>query len=308
MLLKRDSTEEPRKKFHAIRKLKKAAQYAATLNEICQQLVQEKREIDSAPKTKSVLGERAALETEAYASTMKGFVSFEQQAWEETVKQLTVAREIYEGLAKSATSQRQELLTQAAIDAIDPNLKYSVYNLRGGDETDVSKLLEMLRGADGQNEMVQAKVQSLLSQKLSQRAHEMSSIEFRKQQINVRNEKLLQAILRATEAEKLLSGAAAAPASTSVSDAVAADEKLLKSYESVLEAWWEAQTLAEGDVREDEVSFVWPVEWTWSISDAITLLFVDIHSSRRPRSSPLNRPRPLSNSKMSFRTLHTVAT
>jgi len=258
MMLKRDSAAEPRKKFHAVRKLKKAAKYASTLNDICQRLHQEKTEIESAPKIKSVLGERASLETQAYSATMKGFVSFEQQAWEETVKYLTEAREIYQGLAKTAGNQRDELLTQAAIDAIDPNLKYSLYNLRvdQGDEKDVGKLLEMLRGADGQNEMVQAKVQSLLSQRLSERAHDMNAVEFRKQQIPVRNEKLLGAILRATEAEKLLDEPEPAAAKTDMEAAAAADERLLKSYESVLEAWWEAQTLAEGDLREDDVIWV----------------------------------------------------
>lgn len=249
MLLKRDSASEARKKHHAIRKLKKAAQYAATLNDICQHLVQEKRAIDSAKKQKSVLDERAALETSAYAATMKGFVAFEQQDWADAANSLSEARSIYEGLAKSASSQREELLMQAGMDSIDPNLKYSLYNLRGsGKDEDVGNLLDMLSGSGGQNEMVQSKVQSLLSQKLSEKAHEMSSIEFRKQQIPVRNEKLVQAILRATEAEKLLENAG----SNSNSDE--ADEKLLKTYESVLAAWWEAQTLAEGDLREDELA------------------------------------------------------
>ncbi|KAI9021107.1 hypothetical protein DFJ74DRAFT_671910 [Hyaloraphidium curvatum] len=250
MLLKRDSAAEPRKKHHAVRKLKKASQFAASLNEICQHLFAEKVEIESETKQKSVLGERASLEAQAYAATMKGFVAFELQAWEYTVKHLTEAREIYEGLGKTASNQREELLAQAAIDAIEPNLKYSLYNLRvaDGDESeDVGKLLEMLRGADGQSEMVQAKVQTLLSQKLSRKAHEMTAVEFRKQQIPVRNEKLLQVILRATEAEKLLETAPD-------SDPANADEKLLRSYESILEAWWEAQALAEGDLREDELA------------------------------------------------------
>lgn len=48
-------------------------------------------------------------------------------------------------MAKAAPSAHQEALCYAAIDSIDPNIRYCAYNLRikGGGAQDINTLLEM---------------------------------------------------------------------------------------------------------------------------------------------------------------------
>ena len=62
-----------------------------------------------------------------------------------------IVRTIYEKLAGAGGSSEQKVLCQAAIDAIDPNIRYCAYNLKlkGGQTMDIGELVAMRNQAGG---------------------------------------------------------------------------------------------------------------------------------------------------------------
>ena len=88
MQLKFEMNTEPRKRFHMINRLRKAAKEAERLDE----LVQGSGERCDA---------RSKLETTAYAAWIRGTLMFELHQWKEAAAELTTARSIYEKLSST---------------------------------------------------------------------------------------------------------------------------------------------------------------------------------------------------------------
>ena len=88
MQLKFEMNTEPRKRFHMINRLRKAAKEAERLDE----LVQSSGERCDA---------RSKLETTAYTAWIKGTLMFELHQWKEAAAELTTARSIYEKLSST---------------------------------------------------------------------------------------------------------------------------------------------------------------------------------------------------------------
>ncbi|KAJ3079824.1 signal recognition particle subunit srp68 [Quaeritorhiza haematococci] len=271
MQLKRESASEPRKRHHLMKRLKKAAEAAAKLEQICQE-----GKVDT----------RTALDVQAYAALMAGYVLFEKQSWQEALDKFAAARTIYEKLASAGTAQ-QEALCYSAMDTIDPNIRYCAYNLKlsKGQVADISALIEMRNksaAADGGAglDLLASKVESLLAQTRQERAATVQNISWRGRTVAIKNERLVDAVLSAQEAmqnldelkKKVGDGVDLEGDSDAEDDAAgkkkggeqkaAKDKKakktkkdeLLEAYDTVLGALWDASRIAEADVKEDAIA------------------------------------------------------
>ncbi|KAJ3038273.1 signal recognition particle subunit srp68 [Rhizophlyctis rosea] len=230
MELKRDSTAEPRKKHHLIKRLKRAAQTATKLEGLCQE-----RETET----------RTQLDVQAYAAFMEGSLLFEQQKWQDAWDKFATARTIYVNLEQSGGNAAQKVLCQAAIDEIDPNIRYCAYNLKlkGGQTMDIGELVAMRAqsGGTGLDLTLEAKLKSL-EQNAEKGGAEMS-LTWRGHVIPTKNGKLMETIAAAKHAADKLD-------TTSTADVA----ERLALFDKAIGAFWDATRLAEKDVREDAVA------------------------------------------------------
>jgi hypothetical protein len=113
--LKRDVADAPAKRFHAIKRLRRAADHARALASLC-----------------GALGDRCAprtlLDTQAYWHSLDGTLAVEMQQWENALDALVRARALLAGLARSGNAE-QTALCNARIEDVDPSIRYSAYNL-----------------------------------------------------------------------------------------------------------------------------------------------------------------------------------
>ncbi len=79
MQLKRESAEEPRKKHHLIKRLRKAADIADELQSLCAQ-------------HEGCVDTPSRLDIQAYASLMSAYFIFEQQKWQEALDKFGESR------------------------------------------------------------------------------------------------------------------------------------------------------------------------------------------------------------------------
>ncbi|CAO3698053.1 unnamed protein product [Rhizopus microsporus] len=119
MELKQESANsmETRQRHHLVKRLKRAAQHASFLYDLCEQ-----QTVDS----------KTVFDVKAYAALMKGYLLFEQQQWKGAIDQFVEARAIYELFAQYNSNAQQEALYYAAIDEIDPNIRFCAYRLQMG--------------------------------------------------------------------------------------------------------------------------------------------------------------------------------
>ncbi|RUS23340.1 hypothetical protein BC937DRAFT_86974 [Endogone sp. FLAS-F59071] len=239
MELKRESTErnDPRKRYHLVKRLRKAAQYSEQLVKLC------------APKGGKVDG-RTALDVQAYASLMSGYLLFEEQSWQAALDKFVAARTIYENLA-SAGTPHQEALCNSAIDEIDPNIRFCAYRLRLGGASgttsgarDAEELVTMLRkkGNVVGIDLLEAQLEDALAQTRQQRAESLTSITWRGRTVSLKNADLAVAILRAQEVTNELE------------ERTSDTESQLELYDKVLEAYAEAEKVAKKAVKDDEAA------------------------------------------------------
>ncbi|KAJ1564601.1 signal recognition particle subunit srp68, partial [Cladochytrium tenue] len=244
MQLKGEVAEEPRRRFHLVKRLRRATEHARLLADVCEQ--------------KSV-GPRTLLEVQAYSHLMSGYLLLERQSWQEALDSFAASRTIYEKLLVAGTAH-QEALCQSFIDAIDPNIRYCAYNLRlnsGGQ--DVAALLEMRRKADGAGlEQLAAQVDEVLARTRRDRVAtgDGATVSWRGKSVPCRNPRFMDALLAAQEA------AAAFDKEVETEGPVVVDNRLrqdvadrrIEGYAKVVGAFWDATKIAEADVKEDEVA------------------------------------------------------
>ncbi|XP_050540523.1 signal recognition particle subunit SRP68 [Daktulosphaira vitifoliae] len=131
MQLRVEANTEPRKKFHLVSRLRKAATYALQLQKLC-----ESDKFDA----------RTQLETQAYVAWCEGMLHFELQEWKPAIENLKKAQMIYEKLA-SALNEEDAILYRNKYEELEPSLRYCAYNI--GNETDVNQLLHLRNQAQG---------------------------------------------------------------------------------------------------------------------------------------------------------------
>ena len=149
MELKTDAGNDPRKRSHMIRRLRKATVHASELVALCKQL-------GSA---------RTALEAEAYSSFMFGnFLAEQERDWSRALAKFMRARKAFEQLARVGGSEQADVCRER-IEELEPNLRYCTYkrgNSTGGDESSLdAEDLAALKGESGADD---EKLRGMLSE------------------------------------------------------------------------------------------------------------------------------------------------
>jgi signal recognition particle subunit SRP68 len=176
------------------------------------------------------------LQTKAYAETMMGYEALDHCKFQNALDHFTIARTCYESITGDADATTSAL-AHAAVDSLDPSIRYCAYNLRiaKGDEiADIGKLMEMLRKGKS-DDILEGQLANLLSKSLESKAQGTSSIEWRNKMIPIKNPKVAQAIINAQEVSKV------------VPDGTDGET----SFDQIISAWWDAQNMIDGLVRED---------------------------------------------------------
>ncbi|KAG7210457.1 hypothetical protein KM043_011985 [Ampulex compressa] len=125
MQLRQESNTEPRKKFHLISRLRKAATYSLQLQELIEN-------VNCDARTK--------LEAQAYVAWMHGSLHFELQLWKNAMENLKKAQVVYGKLA-SALPETEQVMYNARVEELAPSLRYCAYNI--GDTTAIDDLMQM---------------------------------------------------------------------------------------------------------------------------------------------------------------------
>lgn len=170
MQLKQEANTEPRKRFHLMARLRKAAKHSEKLAKLC-----ESHRVDA--KTK--------LEAQAYTAYLSGMVEFELQEWKRAMEAFNKCKTIYEKLA-SAFTEELAVLYRQRVDEISPNIRYCAYNI--GDQNAINDLMQM-RLTGGGGGMMAEKLEALITQARTKQAVTMSEVEWRGRTVPVKIDK-----------------------------------------------------------------------------------------------------------------------
>ncbi|XP_056102103.1 signal recognition particle subunit SRP68 [Rhinichthys klamathensis goyatoka] len=171
MQLKQEANTEPRKRFHLLARLRKAAKHGEKLEKLC-----ESPRVDA--KTK--------LEAQAYTAYLTGMVQFELQEWKSAMEAFNKCKTIYEKLA-SAFTEEQAVLFYQRVEEISPNIRYCAYNI--GDQNAINDLMQMRLSAGGGGGMMAQKLETLITQTRAKQAAVMSEVEWRGRTVPVKIDK-----------------------------------------------------------------------------------------------------------------------
>uniref|UniRef100_A0A672LEH9 Signal recognition particle subunit SRP68 n=1 Tax=Sinocyclocheilus grahami TaxID=75366 RepID=A0A672LEH9_SINGR len=171
MQLKQEANTEPRKRFHLLARLRKAAKHGEQLEKLC-----ESHRVDA--KTK--------LEAQAYTAYLNGMVQFELQEWKSAMEAFNKCKTIYEKLA-SAFTEEQAVLYHQRVEEISPNIRYCAYNI--GDQNAINDLMQMRLSAGGGGGMMAEKLEALITQTRAKQAAVMSEVEWRGRTVPVKIDK-----------------------------------------------------------------------------------------------------------------------
>lgn len=116
MQCKQEASTETRRKFHMIRRLRKAVYWSSRLRDLCND---ENSRCDA----------RTKLETCAYADYLKGLYHFELDQWQQASDLLNSAKNIYEQLYKVLKDEEKMSWYKQRIDEIKPTLRYCAFNI-----------------------------------------------------------------------------------------------------------------------------------------------------------------------------------
>ncbi|KAL1006054.1 hypothetical protein UPYG_G00067270 [Umbra pygmaea] len=171
MQLKQEANTEPRKRFHLLSRLRKAAKHGERLEKLC-----ESPRVDA--KTK--------LEAQAYTSYLSGMVRFELQEWKAAMEAFNKCKTIYEKLA-SAFTEELAVLYHQRVEEISPNIRYCAYNI--GDQNAMNELMQMRLSAGGGAGLMAEKLEALITQTRAKQAATMSEVEWRGRTLPVKIDK-----------------------------------------------------------------------------------------------------------------------
>lgn len=166
MQLRQESNTEPRKRFHLIGKLRKAAGWALQLQELC---------------TSDACDARTKLEAEAYVAWMHGTLHFELALWQLAAENLKKAQVVYEKLMHALPDEEQQLY-KAKVDELTPSLRYCAYNI--GESASIEDVMAMR--AQG----LLGNLDALVSQTKAQSSEALQTTEWRGRKVTVRPDKV----------------------------------------------------------------------------------------------------------------------
>ncbi|KAI8086210.1 uncharacterized protein BX664DRAFT_335181 [Halteromyces radiatus] len=230
MELKQESTNsmDTRKRHHLTKRLKRAAQHAEKLVIICEQ---------------NTVDARSVLDAKAYAATMKGYLYFEQQQWQQAIDQFVESRTIYERFASNNNNVHQEALYYAAMDEIDPNIRFCAYKLQlngSGSAQDIETLvanLKQQRNVTGMD-LLEAQLAKVGEEHRKEQAQALAHMTWRHEQFDVKNVQLADAIAKAQE--------------TTASSSLVSTNGAVARYDGLLSDWADAEKRIKKLIKEDK--------------------------------------------------------
>ncbi|KAG0332628.1 signal recognition particle subunit srp68 [Podila horticola] len=223
--------DDTRKQTHYMARLKKAAKLAQSLEDLCS---------SKAGK----VDVRSTLDAQAYSALMSAYVLFEAQEWQGALEKFSAARAIYDKLSLAGTSH-QEALCHAALDEIDPNIRFCGYRLRLAKDgvINVEELVKMSDANKGSgSDVLMREIEHLIAQTRKEKAQDLQSLNWRSKSLPLKNAKLATAILAAQETASQL-------ASTHGST-----ESKQELFDKVLQAYSEADKQVKKALKEDAVA------------------------------------------------------
>mmetsp|Transcript_12941 Transcript_12941/g.27476 ORF Transcript_12941/g.27476 Transcript_12941/m.27476 type:complete len:601 (-) Transcript_12941:276-2078(-) len=185
MQLKREtSAAEPRPKYHAMHRLRKAARWSASLAQLC--------------AVRS--DKRTALEADAYCGFMHGNMHLEWEEWAPALQQLKRTRTICAELSKASIPEQVPLYKQM-IEEVEPSIRFCAYNLRraGGDtaEEDEANDVEGLASAEGASDLLRSKLELVLDESRAKQAKDLNEMEVLGERVPIKSEKTRICLIRA---------------------------------------------------------------------------------------------------------------
>lgn len=116
MSLKQQAPEAPRKRFHMIKRLKKASQYAEKFEILCHD-------------EESPCSDRMKEESVAYAAYVKGLYKMECREWDTAKELLSASLRIYFIMSVPIINDEIKEKYKQRIDELRANLKYCLFNM-----------------------------------------------------------------------------------------------------------------------------------------------------------------------------------
>lgn len=120
MQLKQETPDQPRRRFHLVRRLKKASEHAQRFEKLCHD-------------SESPCSEKTKLEATAYAAYITGLYQVERENWTEAKDNLSKALSIYFKL--SVSIKKEDVLEhyRQRIDELRASLRYCTFNVGDGE-------------------------------------------------------------------------------------------------------------------------------------------------------------------------------
>eukprot|EP00941_MAST-03F_sp_MAST-3F-sp1_P000217 g217.t1 len=186
--------DEPRKRFHASRKMRKAVKWAVQLKELCSRCCDD----------------RTSLEAAAYAEAMKGQERLDSEDWSTALTSFEQASHLYEQLGKFGLVDDQEMYLGRVAELV-PSIKYCQYNLarlNGAQSESAAKALAELKKAakadnnfKAEQEILNAKLESVMAEarKRQAEAGSLSQVVWRDRRVRVRSTKVQELLIAARD-------------------------------------------------------------------------------------------------------------
>ena len=204
----------PRKRHHATRRLAKAVQHCAQLNELCA----------------ARADKRTQMEAQAYGGMITAAYKLELEAFADALQAFVTAKTIYEQLAKIGGDAEMQQLYLDAVEQIDPQIELCKYQMkRRGEQADESLANAAAIKADLDQVMADSRQ--------AEPAAAAASVEWMGKTIGVRNEKVRLALKHAQEMR------------TAIDAASASEEAKLKSFDALFKYYSEARSQVASELK-----------------------------------------------------------
>lgn len=220
MFLKSEAATDPRKRYHMISRLRKAASQARYLAELVQQV--------------PACDAQANLELKAYIQWICGVLCFELRDWMKAKELLEASQNIYSGLAVTVDDELKGTYSARANELL-PQIRYCAYN--SGDKSAESDLRQLRSVAvEGSDVLAEDQLDELLRQVQATQAVSVTDVSWLGVTIPVKLEKARMAVLAVQEAATEL-------------EKCTTQQAKLAVYESILKTLVEGVASAREELR-----------------------------------------------------------
>lgn len=165
MQLKQEIEKDPRKRYHMIRRFRKAVVFSDQLKTLCN-------------SDASRCDARTKLETTAYADYLRGIYFFEVENWAKAAELLKKSQTIYEQLLKVINDEELLGIYKQRIDEIKPTLRYCAFNIGDQSASDKSEFISKMKTEVGgiEDASVAHKIEQLINQTREKQSESLSEV------------------------------------------------------------------------------------------------------------------------------------